>query len=249
LLAAADGARWSPDPAVRRWAFDVVPNDSAFSALISKWEELGMVDADLTEERAFTFTSDALAAKALRPMTATVQQFGSKPTDESSTDEYHFHLMCNSDHIRGDEGLILNTLLAYRSVLTPTTVYTISCYYLNPAFKNIVPAACVAHPTVLVWTSVWEDCPQGTDRRENLGYNKSYFMAADMMRKFWNAAAGAGFRVDLDPLDQSKTRSITKDEMMLAIRSADKSQLKTVPWGLLHDPVFTLGAFHGVAKS
>ena len=253
LLAAADGARWSPDPAIRKWAFTVIPNDSTFSALISKWEELGLVDADLTEERAFAFTSDAIAAKASRPSTATVQQFSitaspsvvietGKDIEEASRLEGFFNQMCNCNYIKSDEAIILKTELSYRSVITPTTVYTISCYYLNPAYKSIVPVDCVVNPTVLVWTAVWEDCPQGSDQREKLSFHKSYYMDAALMRKFWNAATGAGFRVhDLKTSYTKAEMTVTKD------RQSDK--VKTVAWGLLHDPVFTLGAFHSMAKS
>jgi hypothetical protein len=251
LLAAADGARWDSHPAVRRWVFDVVPNDSAFSALISKWEELGMVDADLTET-SLGNSSISATAKALRPMTATVQQFSATATSltpppittpyvvEHNRDLYT-QMLTGSPSVSGNDLLICSKALLHRSALTPTTLYAINCFYLNSDLKTSVPQRCQDNPIVLVYSQVWENCPTTSNKREELSYNKAYYIEAATMRKFWDAAIrGFGFVVEAE-CGHSKNLMIANE------RSLKADQVKTVAWGLLHDPIFTMARFHKVS--
>jgi len=255
LLAAADGARWDSHPAIRRWVFDVVPNDSAFSTLISKWEELGMVDADLTET-SLGIPSSITAAKALRPMTATVQQFSATATSltpppittpyvvEHNRDLYT-QMLTGSPSVSGNDSLICSKTLRHRSDLTPTTVYTINCFYLHSGYKSSVPQRCQDNPIVLVYSQVWVNCSLTSDKHDELSSNKAYYIEAHTMRKFWDAAIQSGFVVEAEWVEAEWGHS--KNLMIANERSLKTDQVKTVAWGLAHDPVFTVAGFHKVS--
>ena len=251
-LASADGARWVPDPAIRQWAFTVVPNDSAFSTLISKWEELGLVDVDLTEEKAFCVPSLAAVAKSLRPQSPTVQQLSATVTScrrppittpyvvESNRDLYT-QMLTGSPSVSGNDLLFCSKALLHRSHLTPTTLYAINCFYLHSSFKSSVPQRCQDNPIVLVYSQMWANCSAASNKREELSYNKAYYIEAATMRKFWDAAIqGIGFVVEAE-------WSHSKNLMIDNERGLKADQVKTVAWGLLHDPIFTMAGFHKVS--
>jgi len=245
LLAAADGARWDSHPAVRRWVFDVVTQDTAFSTLISKWEELGMVDADLTEEKAFASPSQALAVKAIRPLYPTDQEFTENMISlvsahaERNRDLYT-QMLTGSPSVSGNDLLICSKTLLHRSNLTPTTVYAINCFYLHSGYKSSVPQRCQDNPIVLVYSQVWVNCSLTSDKRDELSFNKAYYIEAATMRKFWDAAIQSGFVVEAE-FGHSKNLMIANE------RSLKTDQVKTVTWGLAHDPVFTVADFHKVS--
>ena len=226
FTASADGAKWCA--ITRRWMFDVILNDAAFSAKISTWEERGQVDADFTELQ-FVSKCDIFTAKTLRPTAPCTT--GVFSVNAWTTE---IHRTCFIDQLNEMNRSIGSALpvcspfscSVLRSV-SPSGAfgYTLRCYFVNQPFTTVTQAFS-QNPVVYVVT-----CTEDLITKKT--WKTAYFVPSSLMREYWNKAVKSGFtsegicNINID----SMRRTIAHDSAGSVIKTFGSTEFA-------EDPVF-----------
>lgn len=254
-IASAAGAKWNS--VNRFWWIAVKHNDAAFSDLIRDWEIAGWIDLDATERDRHlgtpTPTYSIAQMKATRMIGSTPigGQFTAIPQVQvtlapvASMQTELSQMQTESERLFRDEvengylGLcdrLLRSTLERQDPYNADIVYYIDCFYMNPKFAHLVSPQFGASPIVFVRTRV-----RGTNpvRHE---WN-SYFMTADLMRKFWDQATSRGFI-------KYETKPMMAGQMKDLLDYANvHREVKTIESGCEHDQVFVVAEFEKVLNS
>ena len=184
-IASADGAHWCA--ITRRWMFNVILNDAAFSAKISTWEERGQVDADFTELQ-FVSKCDIFTAKTLRPTAPCTTGF---IVNAWTTD---VHRTCFIDQLNEMNRSIGSALPACSPFscgvlhsVSPSGAfgYSLQCYFVNEPYTTMTQAF-ENNPVVFVLSRTEDLITKKT-------WKTAYFVRSSLMREYWNKAVKSGF--------------------------------------------------------